>query len=144
MANLPGGHSPPCTDANGLRASTTRRLNVPAGTQENPGSQHDYAVSVGVPNPTLYVYEAFGQALSHGPAFVSQYSPGVVKSDVTFGSAAWLDIFGYAPTTDLIKFVTDHVDFYEAIYRASGTLRGPEHDRTPSQGSYLRADYRKR
>jgi hypothetical protein len=83
--------------------------------------QHDYAVSISVPNPALYVYEAFGQALSHGPAFVTHYSPGVIKSDVTFASAAWLDIFGYAPTTDLIKFITDHVDFYEAIYRASGT-----------------------
>lgn len=83
-------------------------------------NQYDYAVRIGVPSPTLYVYEALGLALSHGPAFVSQYSPGVINSDISFASAAWLDIFGQAPTTELIKFVTDHVDFYEAIYRASG------------------------
>jgi V8-like Glu-specific endopeptidase len=83
--------------------------------------QHDYAVSIGVPNPTLYVYEAFGQALSHGPAFVSQYSPGAL-SDVTFATTAWLDIFDHGPTPELIKFVTDHVDFYEAEYLASGAF----------------------
>ena len=85
-------------------------------------AQHDYAVSIGVPNPTLYVYEAFGQALSHGPAFVSQYRPGVVKSDVTFATTAWLDIFDHGPTPELIKFVIDHVDFYEAEYLASGAF----------------------
>ena len=84
--------------------------------------QHEYAVSIGVPNPTLYVYEAFGQALSHGPAFTSHYSPGVITSDIVFATAAWLDIFDHGPTPGQIKFVTDHVDFYEVIYWASGAF----------------------
>jgi V8-like Glu-specific endopeptidase len=83
-------------------------------------SQFNYALSIGVANPTLYVYEAFGLAFSEAPGFQSEFGLAAVPDDAGFATAAWRDVFNSAPDAGLIKFVTDHVDFYETIYAASG------------------------
>jgi hypothetical protein len=78
-------------------------------------------MSIGVQDPTLYVYEACGLAFAQGPAFQSEFGLGTIQNDTAFATAAWLDIFNYAPNADQAQFVTAHVDFYETMYTASGT-----------------------
>lgn len=85
-------------------------------------NQFDYALSIGVANPTMYVFEAFGLAFALGgaPAFQSQFSPLVIPNDYGFATQAWQDIFQSAPSADVLQWITAHVDYYETIYAASG------------------------
>ena len=91
-------------------------------------SQFNYALSIGVQDATTYVFEAFGLAFAEAPTFQSQFGPGTIQNDANFATMAWQDIFNFAPSAGLIQWITDHVDFYETIYLASGAYGSDPND----------------
>jgi hypothetical protein len=91
-------------------------------------NQYNYAVSISVQDPTIYVFEASGLAFARGSAFENQFGPAAIQIDVSFATLAWQDIFHFAPDTGLVQWITDHVDYYETIYLASGAYGSNPND----------------
>jgi hemolysin type calcium-binding protein len=85
-------------------------------------TQFNYATQIGVQDPLLAVYEAFGLAFSQGPTFQNQFGSQAIQNDSAFAMAAWQNIFEAAPSAGLIQFVTNQVDYHETIYAASGAF----------------------
>jgi hypothetical protein len=99
-------------------------------------AQFNYATQIGVGDPLLAVYEAFGLAFSQGPTFQSQFGPGAIQNDSAFAMAAWQNIFKTAPSAGLIQFVTNQVDYHATIYAASGAFGSdPNYIRTLARGA---------
>jgi V8-like Glu-specific endopeptidase len=98
-------------------APNLTQLNVLVGFSAN---QADSGIQVGVLDPTVSVYEALGLALNQGPIFQSEYAPSILPSDATFASEAYLDVFDHPGSPVQIQHFVTQVDFFEAIYTASG------------------------
>jgi hypothetical protein len=95
----------------------------PNGTQLNNlhafvQSQFNYGVSIGVADPTLFVYETLGLALCEASKFASTYGPLALQSDAAFVAEAFESVFGFAPSQP--HLFVQVVDSFESIYTASG------------------------
>jgi hypothetical protein len=107
-----------------------------ANFHEFQQAQFNYATQIGVGDPLLAVYEAFGLAFSQGPTFQSQFGPGAIQNDNAFAMAAWQNIFKTAPSAGLIQFVTNQVNYHATIYAASGAFGSdPNYIRTLARGA---------
>lgn len=87
--------------------------------------QFNYGHEIGVSDPTVYVYEALGLALSQvsdtgSTAFAAKWGPANVVKDSDFVSQAYVDVFGHAAVAAQVEHFLAQINFFVSIYTASG------------------------
>jgi hypothetical protein len=83
--------------------------------------QYNYGSSIGVSDPLIYMWQAFGQALTEVSNFFnSTYGPMTLPNDSTFVAEAYDAAFGFAPGQAQIDHFVQQVDYFESIYTDSG------------------------
>jgi hypothetical protein len=92
-------------------------------------AQYNYGVQIGVLDPTVYAYQALGQALAAsatqfqttwGPSNAS--FPNTAAGDANFVADAYLDVFNQPGTAAQIQVFENQLKFFEGIYAASGAF----------------------
>lgn len=84
---------------------------------EFASSQYDYYKGLGVANPELGPYEAFGRAFADTPEFIARYGD---RSEAVFIAEAYLSVFGRAPTPAQQAHFQSQIDYFEALYEGAG------------------------
>jgi hypothetical protein len=79
--------------------------------------QYNYAVSIGVADPLVHMWEALGQALSGGSTqFSSNIGPMALPENATFVAEAYEAAFGFAPGQPQIDHFVSQVNYFEDLY----------------------------
>jgi hypothetical protein len=88
-----------------------------------------YGQAVHVQDPTVYVYQALGEALADGSdtgatTFKTTWGPAAIPSDATFATQAYLNVFGVQGSPAQIQVFVNQVNFFKSIYTTSGAFGG--------------------
>lgn len=84
---------------------------------EFANSQYEYYKGLGVANPALGPYEAFGRAFAETPEFSAKYGE---QSEAVFIGEAYQSVFGRAPTLAQQAHFQSQIDYFEALYEGVG------------------------
>jgi hypothetical protein len=84
---------------------------------EFANSQYEYYKGLGVANPALGPYEAFGRAFADTPEFIARYGD---QSEAVFIAEAYLSVFGRAPSTAQQAHFQSQIDYFQALYEGAG------------------------
>jgi probable HAF family extracellular repeat protein len=92
-------------------------------------SQYAYGQQIGVMDPVVYAYEALGVALaSTATHFENTFGtsnpayPNSAAGDAQFAADSYASVFGHPGTSAQVQHFVDQLNFFEALYTASGSF----------------------
>jgi len=82
--------------------------------------QYAYGQQIGVLDPVIYMWQAFGLALCEDSSYFSNnFGPFAIQNDATFVAEAYHSTFGFAAGAVQIDHFVAQVDYFESIYTTS-------------------------